>query len=129
MELDINGRIVYVETIFGKKRQILIDYIIKGEYENHAGSPYYKFRIAGDDTNDYLIDYPEEMTYPKTLKQILSGRHIVTPEYIEDIHYNDVRIPYKDILASYKRAKMIESGSTSTAPADTPKDETDKKSE
>jgi len=90
----------------------LIAGIIKGEYLQHGNHEYYQFRIAETDNNDYLIDYPEKMKYPLTLREILSGRNIVTPDYIPDLDYMDLKVPYEQVLEKYREDKTIEATKT-----------------
>lgn len=104
IELDINGREIHWTNIFGKKSTILIKGIIKGEHLTHGPHQYYQFRLAMDDTNDYVIDYSDELYYPKTLEEILSGRNIVTPGF-EPNPEDNIKQPYDKVLEGYFESK------------------------
>lgn len=112
MALDQSGRFVHIETIQGKKGKILIDQIIKGEHYVHGKTEFYSFRIAREDTIEFLIDYPEVMKYPQTLRQILSGRNIITHKFIPDLVYNDIRVSYEETVKAYYKKKQLGSPET-----------------
>ena len=98
MSIKDNGREVILHTIFGHEIHLPISEIIKGEYYIHGNSEYYQFTTKGDHPSEYFIDYPEKMKYPKTLKEILSGRAIVTPKFNPDIDTSNPILKYSDKL-------------------------------
>lgn len=107
MTLDKSGRFVNIMTIYKEETKILINNIIKGEHYVHHNSEFYTFRLARTEEPQYAIDYPESIKYPLVLKQILSGRDIVTSDYIPDLVYDDVRVSYEETVRAYKYKKAV----------------------
>ena len=98
MILMENGREVKCSTIYGEQFTVIINNIIKGETMKNGNDAYYTFLVTGTQPKTFFIDYPERMRYPNVLREILSGRNIVTERFDPDVVHDDSRIPYEERL-------------------------------
>lgn len=102
-----NGREVKCSTIYGEKFTVIINDIIKGESMKNGNDAYYTFLVSGTQPKTFFIDYPERMQYPNVLREILSGRNIVTERFDPDVIHDDARIPYEERLEEKEINNLI----------------------